>query len=282
MCDVRWVRVMGHVVGLGIATAITLAAAPLFADSGALEARSAEAAAGASAERSAEQIEAARRAVLDDAFQAELPPYQTGSGSAGQRPGRPGRSAGGQLDDAARERPMIDARDHGEGAGVSWLMTVVMWGLVGVLGVLGAAWLVAELARDPGDAALAPDEAAHARMQAASDAIIDRPLGDADELAGRGLHAEAIHTLLLRTLQELARSAAVRVGPATTSREILAKVPLLADARSALAGLITAVEITYFGDEPANAADYERCRQQFHVFAAAFRGAGPRPAAVAA
>jgi hypothetical protein len=86
----------------------------------------------------------------------------------------------------------------------------------------------------------------------------------------------------LRTLQELAHNAAVRVAPANTSREILARVPLLADARSALAGLITAVEITHFGDEPANADDYERCRRQFHVFAAAFRQGGPAPQAIAA
>ena len=63
---------------------------------------------------------------------------------------------------------------------------------------------------------------------------------------------------------------------AMTSREILARVPLLADAREALAGLITAVEITHFGDEPANAGDYDRCRQQFHLFATAFRASNQR------
>jgi len=38
--------------------------------------------------------------------------------------------------------------------------------------------------------------------------------------------------------------------------------------------LITAVEITHFGAEPADQGDYARCREQFQVFAAAFRGAG--------
>jgi hypothetical protein len=145
-----------------------------------------------------------------------------------------------------------------------------------------AFWIATELSRFGGDAELPPLDEARARMQAAADAIIERPLGDADELAGRSEFAEAIHTLLLRTLQELVRSAAVRVAPATTSREILARVPLLADARSALAGLITAVEITHFGDEPANAADYDRCRQQFTVFAQVFRSRGQAgPQAVA-
>lgn len=223
----------------------------------------------------ADAIERARLQVLDDRYQPELPRYQTGSGGAR---GEPGRRAGGELDDT--ERRMLDTRVHEAGGGSS-LVTFLMWGLVVVTAVLGASWLATELSRYTGDPELSPEAEARDRMQAAAAAIIERPLGDADELAGRGEFAEAIHTLLLRTLHELAHSAAVRVAPAMTSREILARVPLLADARSALAGLITAVEITHFGDEPANAADYERCRQQFHVFAAAFRG-GRRPGALAA
>jgi hypothetical protein len=227
-------------------------------------------------------IERARQAVLDTSYQPELPRYQAGSGSGGIAPATPGRRAGGELAEAERDRRMLDTRAH-EDAGGSSVMTFVMWGLVAVTAVLIASWLASELSRDGGDAELPPDAEVHDRMQAASAAIIERPLGDADELARRGEFAEAIHALLLRTLQELARSAAVRVVPAMTSREILARVPLLADARSALAGLITAVEITHFGDAPANAADYERCRQQFTVFAAAFRGgAAGRMGALAA
>jgi hypothetical protein len=170
---------------------------------------------------------------------------------------------------------MIDARDHQEQGAMSSLMTFLLWSMVIVVGVLIAFWIGSELSRYGGDAELSSDGESQGRMQVAAAAIIDRPLGDADELARRGQFAEAIHTLLLRTLQELVRSAAVRVAPATTSREILARVPLYADARTALGGLITAVEITHFGDEPANAADYERCRQQFHVFAQVLRNRGP-------
>ena len=66
----------------------------------------------------------------------------------------------------------------------------------------------------------------------------------------------------------------MRVAPANTSREILARVPLLGDARTALAGLITAVEVTHFGDAEPSADDYGRCRQQFNIFATAFRAGG--------
>jgi hypothetical protein len=219
-------------------------------------------------------IDRARQQVLDDDYQSDLPRYAGSGAGSGIAPGLPGRRAGGELEEELerRRRATLDTRDQVEGGG-SAVMRFVMWALVIVFSVLIAGWIASELARYGGDAELEPEAETRDRMQAASAAIIERPLGDADELARRGEFAEAIHTLLLRTLQELARSAAVRVGPATTSREILARVPLLADARSALAGLITAVEITHFGDEPANAADYERCRDQFHVFAAAFRGA---------
>ncbi|HEX3479536.1 MAG TPA: DUF4129 domain-containing protein [Kofleriaceae bacterium] len=217
-------------------------------------------------------IERARQAVLDDSYQPELPRYRAGRGSGGGASALPGRRAGGELDEAERART-VDTRSHEDARGSS-VMTFVMWALVVVAAVLLASWLASELSRYGGDAELAVDPDARERMQAASAAIIERPLGDADELAGRREFAEAIHTLLLRTLHELARSAALRVAPAMTSREILARVPLVADARSALAGLITAVEITHFGDEPANAADYERCRQQFTMFAVAFRTGG--------
>src|SRR5512140_1085354 len=285
MCDVQEVRVSGHVAKVAVAAAVLLGVAmPGQADP-----------APAGGAVAADRIERASRDVLDDNYQAELPRYREptgrisagsgtgsgdGDGAAGDGMGRglrPRRLAGGELGhDAPDRRAMIDARDHEDPGAMSSLMTWLMWGMVIVMGVLIVFWIASEFSKYGGDAELPADEPA-ARMQAAVDAIIDRPLEDADELARRGLFAEAIHTLLLRTLQELVRSAAVRVAPAMTSREILARVPLLADARSALADLITAVEITHFGDEPANAADYDRCRRQFHVFAQAFRALAPAP-----
>jgi hypothetical protein len=279
MCDGQRVGVSGCLVSAAIAVGLGVAASaaaepvilPASGSGGSQGVRPTDDAA----------IERARQAVLDDSFQRELPRFQTGSGSGGGARAMPGRRAGGELGETGRDRQVLDSRAH-EGAGGSSLMTVVMWSLVVVTGVLTVSWLASELSRGGGGAELPADPDARDRIQAASAAILERPLGDADELARRGEFAEAIHTLLLRTLQELARSAAVRVAPATTSREVLARVPLLADARSALADLIRAVEITHFGDQPASAADYERCRQQFAVFAAALRGGAGRTGARAA
>jgi len=266
-----------------------------------------------------DKIERARESAIDDRYQPELPRYDTldaiacardpncrmslgvggGQGSGGAKQGsagdpnahpgsdgavplRPHRRAGGDLGEGPdRDRRTVDTREQPSEGGASGLMAMVMWGIIIVIAALLVFWVVSELFKR-GDEQLAPAPGeSQMRMQAAVDQIIDRPLGDADELARRGEYAEAIHTLLLRTLQELVKSAAVRVAPAMTSREILSRVPLLADARDALAGLITAVEITHFGDEPANAADYERCRQQFHVFATAFRASTARGGAQA-
>lgn len=265
MCDVRWVQVSGCVARVVvIAAALHLAAASSEADP-----------AGPPA---AARIEGMRREILDERYQSELPRYR-GEGSGRAARGPRDRRAGGKLE-GGDHRLMRDTRHREEPGTFATLMTMVLWGMVAVVIVLVVFWLVSELSRYGGDPELPADERQDAR--AIVDAIIERPLGDADELARRGLFAEAIHTLLLRSLQELVRTAAVRVAPAMTSREILARVPLLADARSAFAGLITAVEITHFGDAEASATDYERCRQQFHLFAAAFRGRAAPAQAVAA
>ncbi|MCE9571548.1 MAG: hypothetical protein K8W52_00180 [Deltaproteobacteria bacterium] len=215
-----------------------------------------------------QRIDEAARAALDDELQAELPRY-AGDGSGSARHWDPNRRGDQPFDLPEHRRPVED--EAGPIGPLGTLLNLLMWGLLVVGSILVAFWLSSELVRYGGeDAELGaedPDGAAPIDL-----AVIERPLGDAEELAARGDYADAIHTLLLRTLVELVRSSAVRVGPALTSREILARVPLQADAREALAGLITAVEVTHFGDDIATVADYHRCREQFQRFASAFRG----------
>ena len=258
---------------LPIVVAVVLGAAPAVADVG------------------YEQIERARSSALTPEFQEELPGQTllrgeagdasgTGTGGTGTRRGTTASGRGGQgsADDRARrrivrEQEMRDTRElrrRAEDDGPSSLFSVLMWGLLAVGLGLVAFWFFSEFAKPSDDVAL-PAGDNDAQVVAKTQAIIDRPLGDADDLAARGEYVEAIHTLLLRTLHELARSAMVRVERSHTSREILARVPLLADARDALHVLITYVELTHFGDEPATESDYARCREQFNRFAEAFR-----------
>ena len=195
MCDGRRVRLRGFAsaaIAFAIMIAVGLGAAPAHAADGA-------AAGSAAGVTSDVAIDRARDQVLDADYQTELPGYGSDAvaGSA-VVPGLPGRRAGGELDAERERRDRFDTRDHGEGGGSS-LMTIVMWGLVVVIALLLALWLASELSRYGGDAELPPEAEAQDRMRAASAAIIDRPLGDADELAQRGLvrrgdpHAAVAH-----------------------------------------------------------------------------------------
>lgn len=154
------------------------------------------------------------------------------------------------------------------------IASMFLWGIILVGAVLIGLAMVRQIADDVGDDAPAPTPATDAQLAA----VIARPREDADELASQERFADAIHTLLLRTLHELASQKLVRVTPAMTSREILGKVALLGDARDALQGLIVAVEQTWFGDDVPRREDYQRCRAEFDRFAAAYRrGAEGRP-----
>jgi hypothetical protein len=183
-------------------------------------------------------------------------------------PNRAERDKARRVD--TRDTQQARARDEEKGP-VGNLLTIVMWGLLAIGAALLVFWFVSEMGKGKEAALPSEKEADDAAVKAATAAIIDRPLGDADDLAAQGKFAEAIHTLLLRTLKELAKSAMVRVEHSHTSREILSRVPLKGDARDALSTLITYVELTHFGDDPASAADYAKCREQFHRFAEAFK-----------
>ena len=83
------------------------------------------------------------------------------------------------------------------------------------------------------------------------------------ELASRGQLAEAIHALLLGTIDELKRRRGLVASPASTSRELVAELSLNRDARQAFSGLVESVEITLFGGRRASRAEYEACVHYF-------------------
>ena len=240
----------------------------------------------ASAERDLATVHREAERVLGRSHQRQLPGFDP-------EPDRPDgprarhRDAARDRDPMRRRDPRIDPRtgrprDPGDRAGpgehdaqqgpLSGVATFLLWGLVLVIALMGGIAIYAQLTSFPADEQ--PD-VPRTIDDAQLAAVVERPRDDADELAAHGRFADAIHTLLLRTLHELASQHLVRVTPAMTSREILGKVALLGDAREGLAGLIVAVEQTWFGDDVPQLADYQRCRAQFDRFAAAYRrGAG--------
>lgn len=212
-----------------------------------------------------DRVERARASVLDDRYQKNLPGHDIAAGSAGgARASEPRRDEVRHPDDERDTRR--ESIDH-DGP-MQGLFKFLLWAVVIVTGGILVIWLASEMLRYGGSEA----ELAEPTTEATGVdlAVIERPLGDAEALAARGEYGEAIHALLLRTLQELVRSSQVRVPAALTSREILGRVPLADDPREALAGLITAVEVTHFGGDAATQDDYVRCRAQFQRFAKAF------------
>lgn len=91
------------------------------------------------------------------------------------------------------------------------------------------------------------------------------PLAEHERLAREERFDEAVHVLLLHALAPLRP----HFSDALTSREILARVELPADAGEALRGLVGAVERSHFGGVPAGRDVYEECVRRFRAVEAA-------------
>jgi hypothetical protein len=100
-------------------------------------------------------------------------------------------------------------------------------------------------------------------------------LAQADELAARGFFVEAMHLLLLHSLGEIRRRLKLEFADSLTSREILRRARLPDDVTATLRGIVTRVELSYFGGYPASQPDYESCRAGFEALSAVLGKAQP-------
>lgn len=96
---------------------------------------------------------------------------------------------------------------------------------------------------------------------------------DADALARDGRIVEAMHLLLLRSFGEIKRSLDLRFADSLTSREILSRLPIPNAVLAALVEIVSRVELTYFGNRPAEAQDYRDCRASFEELTSAVKAA---------
>lgn len=88
---------------------------------------------------------------------------------------------------------------------------------------------------------------------------------EADDLARQGHYRQAMHLLLLKSLDEIRRQLGTRFAASLTSREILRRVQLSDTGRRSLTAIIRSVERTYFGAEEAGQTDYSDCRINFET-----------------
>ncbi|WP_443025406.1 DUF4129 domain-containing protein [Sphingomonas sp. RB3P16] len=92
-------------------------------------------------------------------------------------------------------------------------------------------------------------------------------LREADALAADGHYAEAVHHLLRRSIDDIARRRPRLVRPALTSRELSAADAIPPSARDLFAGIARLVERSLFGGRPVDAADWRTARAAYSDFA---------------
>jgi hypothetical protein len=94
-------------------------------------------------------------------------------------------------------------------------------------------------------------------------------LEEADALAAEGRFAEAIHHLLLRSIEDIARRRPRLVRPALTSRELATSNGIPSSARELFAAIARLVERSLFGGRDVGAADWDLARTAYADFALA-------------
>ena len=94
-------------------------------------------------------------------------------------------------------------------------------------------------------------------------------LEEADALAAAGRYAEAVHHLLFRSIEDIARRRPTLVRPALTSRELAAASAIPLAARTLFAGIARMVERSLFGGGAVGAEDWQTARASYADFALA-------------
>jgi hypothetical protein len=97
-------------------------------------------------------------------------------------------------------------------------------------------------------------------------------LGAADQLAAEGRFVDAMHVLLLHGLATIRERLDEQFADSLTSREILRSTRLSEAGRTSLRDIVSRVELTYFGRQPAALADYVACRASFNALAQTLHG----------
>jgi len=92
-------------------------------------------------------------------------------------------------------------------------------------------------------------------------------LSDADALAAEGRFAEAVHLLLLRSINDIDGRLPNTVRPALTARDIAGLDRLPAAARPAFDRITRVVESSLFGGRPVDRAAFTDCRAAYEAFA---------------
>jgi hypothetical protein len=146
-------------------------------------------------------------------------------------------------------------------------MGYVGWGLV-IIGALVIAFLVGrEIYRQPwARKRRSVDDAGASEWRPELEAARNL-LREADLLASQGKYAEAVHLILLRSIEDIGKHKPGLVRPAMTSREIGALRQLPSAARTTFVTIMQIVERALFAGLQIVAADFAQCREAYERFA---------------
>lgn len=92
-------------------------------------------------------------------------------------------------------------------------------------------------------------------------------LEEADLLAKDGRYAEAVHHLLIRSVEDIQRRRPQALRPAFTSRNIAENTAIPAAPRRLFADIAAVVERSLFGGRAVDAQDWSACRSRYADFA---------------
>jgi len=167
-------------------------------------------------------------------------------------------------DPERRERD-LSGRGYSGGGALASLLKVLVWVVLAVCAVTIVALLVR--ARGSRAAELAPGEPAGVESPPAA---LDAPRSEAETLADQGRYDEAVHLLLLKTIEALVRTRPGGLPEAWTSREIQREMPMVQSARAPFGALVGTVEASLFGGRPVDEPAWTRCLERFRTFESAY------------
>jgi len=149
------------------------------------------------------------------------------------------------------------------------IVKIMFWLLIGVGALLAVFYLGREIPAWLGrnrQLRTGPSPVVQGSPLAADNQLLDA-LGRADRLAAEGQFAEALHLLLLHSIDYLKRHLGGVYGPSSTAREILQRAGLPDTGRHSLGAIVDAAEVSYFGGRPVDGGIYADCRRHYQAFA---------------
>ncbi|MDF1700480.1 MAG: hypothetical protein P1V36_04910 [Planctomycetota bacterium] len=177
-------------------------------------------------------------------------------------------------DRAARERRRREQQRRtssgGGGGGLASLLELIVYVAIGV----ALLTVLVSVVRGWGgrEATIKPRVQPGTQVPAAA---LDAPRSEAERLAAEGRYDEAVHILLLKTIEALVATQPGGVPAAWTSREIQGGAPMPAAARTPFGALVDTVEHSLFGGLLVDRRAWEACLARFHEFERVYRTARP-------